>query len=111
MIKPSDPRQLALDIMGRSICAVQVGAVLADRWGIFAWGWNSVGSGFGEHAEASAIRRGSRDRMVGATIYIASQRRKKPVLSKPCEACMRKITNRLIEHVIYLDSTGKWIKL
>ena len=56
MLKPRDPRELAIDLLPRSTCAVQVAAVLADANGIFGWGWNSAGSGFGEHAEAAAFR-------------------------------------------------------
>ena len=38
MILPSDPRRLAVDLLPRSRCAVQVAAVIADSFGIFSWG-------------------------------------------------------------------------
>lgn len=90
MIKPDDPRQLAEDLLDRSTCAVQVAAVIADRHGIFSWGWNSVGDGFGEHAEAAAIRRANKKRLAGSTIYVASRRRKSKntLLSRPCDHCL-----------------------
>lgn len=113
MIKPSDPRQLALDLLGRSICSVQVAAVLADKHGIFGWGWNSVGGGFGEHAEAAAIRRSSRNRMAGATLYVASQRHRnsRPVLSMPCDECNRRIVKADLARVFYRDQFERWIEL
>lgn len=111
MIKPDDPRELAIDLLGRSICSVQVAAVIADRKGIFSWGWNSVGSGFGEHAECAAIRRANRDRLVGATLYVASQRNRnqKAVLSKPCDACDARIVSAEIGEVFYRDQFERWI--
>lgn len=89
MMKPDDPRQLAMDLMERSICAVQVGATIVDKWGIISWGWNSVGTGFGEHAEAAAIRRANKKRLYGATIYVASKRARnvKVINSRPCDGC------------------------
>ena len=66
MIKPADPRQLAVDLLPRSTCLVQVAAVIADKRGIFSWGWNSSGvTGYGEHAEAAAIRRANKRRLRG----------------------------------------------
>lgn len=105
MIKPDDPRELAIDLLPRSICAVQVAAVLADGHGIFAWGWNSVGNGLGEHAEAAAIRRANKKRLKGATIYIASQRKrnKKAICSKPCPSCWGVIEATLIGKVVWRE--------
>jgi deoxycytidylate deaminase len=110
MIKPSDPRQLAIDLLARSICAVQVAAVLADDSGIFSWGWNSVGSGYGEHAECAAIRRANKERLECATIYVAAQRKRngKTVLSKPCEDCKKRIIAANIYLVYYRLASGKW---
>lgn len=112
MIKPRDPRELALDLLPRSICSVQVAAVVADKNGIFAWGWNSAGSGFGEHAEAAAIRRANRKRLRGATIYVASQRMRnnKTVCSAPCVDCHEIIVNSGLK-VIYRDSDGEWYRI
>lgn len=33
-----DPRELVVDLLPRSSCAVQVAAVITDRHGIFSWG-------------------------------------------------------------------------
>lgn len=108
MIKPSDPRQLAIDLLPRSICSVQVAAVCYDG-NIFGWGWNSVGAGLGEHAEAATIRRSNKRRLEGSDIYIASRRKRngKIVSSKPCEDC-QKLLNKYGIRAIYLDSTGLW---
>lgn len=108
MIKPSDPRQLAIDLLPRSTCSVQVGAVLTDG-NIYAWGWNSVGSGFGEHAEAAAIRRANRSRLRGSVMCVASRRKRngKTVCSKPCASCQK----LLVKHGIiayYQDADGSW---
>lgn len=111
MIKPSDPRQLALDLLPRSTCAVKVAAVLVDdSRRIFAWGWNSAGNGLGEHAEAAAIRRASKKRLRGATIYVASERTRngKVVCSKPCPECLARIRNWGLK-VVYRDSFDRWV--
>lgn len=111
MVKPSDPRQLTLDLLPRSICSVQVAAVIADKRGIFSWGWNSVGSGFGEHAEVAAIRRANKRRLRGATIYVATQRMRsfgpKMVNSMPCFGCEALIMKRGL-NVVYRDARGIW---
>lgn len=109
MIKPSDPRKLVIDLFPRSICLVQMTAVIADKHGIFSWGWNSVGDGLGEHAEAAAIRRANKKRLHGATIYVAGQRRrnKKSVPGYPCPDCFKLIRARGL-HVVYRTSFGTW---
>lgn len=111
MIKPSDPKQLALDLIPRSICSVQVAAVIRDANGRFvSWAWNSVGSGLGEHAEAAAIRRANRKRLVGATIYVAAQRQRnaKPLNSYPCERCMSLLKKVGIVRWEYTLGGGMW---
>ena len=110
MVKPSDPRELAIDLLPRSTCTVQVAAVIADKHGIFAWGWNSPGNGFGEHAEAAAIRRASRDRMVGASIYVASRRMRneKTILSMPCDKCASRCVKAEFKEIWYRDQNGLW---
>ena len=110
MIKPSDPKQLAIDIIGRSICNVMAGAAIADSRGrILSWGWNSCGLGLGEHAEQAAMRRANKQRLPGATIYIASQRRRnrKCILSAPCEDC-RKLLFKWEVISWYRDSDHIW---
>ena len=110
MFKPRDPRELALDLLPRTICAVQVTAVLADNYGIHSWGWNSVGSGWGEHAEAAAIRRANKKRLRGSTIYVASvrNRNQKVINSKPCPDCQRLIDKWGLK-TIYRNMSGEWI--
>ena len=110
MIKPDDPRKLAIDLLPRSTCSVQVAAVIADKHGIFSWGWNSVGDGFGEHAEAAAIRRANKERLSYASIYVVSRRMRngKFVLSKPCEGCQAKIKSWDLFDVYYMTGSGRW---
>ena len=112
MIKPRDPRELVVDLLPRSICSVQVAAVLADRYGIFSWGWNSVGKGEGEHAEAAVIRRANKRRLNGSTLYVASQRRRneKTIMSAPCVACHELITNWDMK-ITYRDQNGDWWRM
>jgi deoxycytidylate deaminase len=109
MIKPKNPTELAESILKRSVCAVQVGAVIEDEYGIQSWGWNSPGSGFGMHAEEHAIRRGNRQRMHGSVIYVAAVRKKsgRVVFAKPCVSCQRLIDN-LSMTVRYRDKDGEW---
>lgn len=110
MIKPDDPRELVLALLARSPCHVQVAAVLADRDGCFAWGWNSAGDGFGEHAEAACIRRANKRRLHAATLYVAARRRKSMniVTARPCAGCAW--TVRGVGEVVYRDGEGVWHK-
>lgn len=113
MLKPDDPRELAADLLSRSICRVQVAAVIADNVGIVAWGWNSVGTGDGIHAEAHAISRCNRDRLnAHSTIYVASIRKAngKMVPSKPCPECAYLIGKHGLK-VVWRDASGEWISL
>jgi len=109
MLKPS-PEELTLDLIPRSICTVQVAAVIVDNHGIHSWGWNSVGSGLGEHAEAAAIRRSNRRRLRGSTIYVASirNRNQKVINSRPCDDCAKLISKWGLT-VVFRDEQGKWI--
>jgi deoxycytidylate deaminase len=88
---------------------VQVAAVLADSWGIHAWGWNSVGSGFGEHAEAHCIKRANRQRISQSTLYVAAKRKKnnKPVLAKPCRECERVAIK--CKKVVFRTKENVWV--
>ena|SRR3990167_6641487 len=110
MIKPSDPRQLVIDLIPRSICAVQVAAAICDRHGIVSWGWNSVGNGFGEHAEAAAIRRANRKRLLGSTIYVAATRLRngKNVIARPCTVCSGLLLCCGITRIVWRDAEGIW---
>lgn len=106
----SHPRQLAIDLSARSVCRVQVAAVVSDAHGILSWGWNNPGEdGLGQHAEAHAIQRANRKRLRGATITVAGFRRrnKKAVQNLPCEACAAMIQRAGIARVEYLDK-DRW---
>jgi tRNA(Arg) A34 adenosine deaminase TadA len=112
MYKPKDPREVALAMISRSSCSVQVGSALVDSWGVFSWGHNHSGpDGFGEHAEIHCLKRANKRRLMGATLFVAAQRarNKKIITSRPCELCQKKIPSFLT--VIYRDEHGKWIKL
>lgn len=105
------PTDLAIDLLGRSTCIVQVAAVLHDRHGIFSWGWNHAGSdGMGSHAEDVAIFRANPKRLKGATITVAGIRKKSsnPVLSLPCEDCMQLILSKDIAAVQFMLKNGVW---
>lgn len=110
MIKPRDPRELAIDLLPRSTCKVKVAAVIADRHGIFSWGWNSSGpDGLGEHAEAAAIRRSSKKRLRGSTIYVAGawKHSEKVVTACPCMDCAKLIRKHGL-NVGYRRWSGEW---
>lgn len=103
------PRDLAVDLLSRSTCAVQCAAVIAFQDEIFAWGWNSCGpDGLGQCAEAHALSRANPSRLKHATIYIAAQRQHngKKISCPPCERCQRLV--KKCEKVIYRDSGGMW---
>jgi deoxycytidylate deaminase len=111
MIKPDDPRTLALDLLARSECSVQVAAVLADKDGIFAWGWNHSGpTGYGIHAEHHAITRANKKRLEGSTIYVASRRMKSQnqILSRPCFDCEIMLKKHGIAHTVYTLANDSW---
>lgn len=112
-MRKSNGKQLAIDIMHRSICSVQVGAAIEDTTGrIVSWGWNGVGSdGLGCHAEYEAIRRSNRKRLDGAFIYVASQRRRngKIVNSRPCDDCDRIIKKHGLR-VWFRNAANLWTR-
>ena len=112
-MKKVSPRDLAVDLLDRSICSVQVAAVIYDNWGIYSWGWNSSGSGFGLHAEAHAIVRSNRSRLSKSALVVAGRRRKSgnTVLSLPCFECMKIIVGAGIRSVEYRDKGGAWLRL
>lgn len=112
MRKPKDPRELAIAMISRSRCAVQVGAVLADRMGIFAWGANHIGfDGMGCHAEEECFRRANRKRVAGATLYVAAVRRRngKVITARPCERCQQIV--RKCGMVVWRDADGRWVMM
>lgn len=104
-----DPRELAIALLKRSQCAVQVAAVISDARGVFAWGWNSSGpDGMGQHAEAHAIARANPARLAGSTIYVAARRRKsgRCVLACPCPQCMPLVA--ACAFVTWRNKDGSW---
>lgn len=113
MKKPANATDLATDILERSICSIRVGAAIEDASGILAWGWNSEGfDGYGMCAEAHAIRRANRKRLLGSTIYVAGKRSRngKFVPAKPCPEC-QKLIDKWELRVVWRDNTGDWRKM
>lgn len=91
-------RALAAAIARRSTCAVQVGAVLSDAVGPFAWGWNHAGrDGRGECAERHLIKRANAARLSGATLTVVAYRKKsgRMVCSRPCPACEAHVASKV----------------
>ncbi|MDE1970528.1 MAG: hypothetical protein KGI50_03045 [Patescibacteria group bacterium] len=120
-IKNVTEQKLALDLCKtRSTCRrARMAAVLSDKQGIFAWGWNHMLSttktaGSGMHAEHHAIRRANRNRLRGATLTVAgisSGNNKNPLLSKPCEHCLALAMKYGIKRIVYLTKDGTWAAL
>ena len=108
-IKGRTPQELCELLLKRSECSVQVAAVLSDKKGIFAWGWNHSGpDGFGEHAEVNALKRSNYKRVSGAVLWVASRRKKSKstINSKPCAACWPFV--RQCRYVVYRNKAGEW---
>ena len=103
------PKDAALYYMKRSTCAVQVGAVLWDKRGFVAAGWNHMGdSGFGEHAETACLKRTPHKKAVGAVMWVVARRKKSknPVNSSPCAFCWSLLKN--CKYVCYRAKDGTW---
>lgn len=91
-----DPRELAELVARRAndfaSTPYQIGAVLADRHGVFSWGWCHRGNRSwlrSVHAERHAIERANPLRLRNATLYVAGRRRNsgRVVLARPCRDC------------------------
>jgi deoxycytidylate deaminase len=111
IIKGRTPKEVCEEILKRSSCSVQVGAVVVDGAGIFGWGWNHMGeNGMGEHAEVSCLRRSNHHRQSGSTLFVASvrQRTQKFITSKPCLKCQGWIESRGIKYVWWKGADGLW---
>ena len=114
MRKDKLPQELVIDLIPRSICNVQVAAVIVDRDDrILGWGWNNDGgySSYGMCAERAAIKRANPKRLKGATIYVGGWRNtsKNFVHAFPCEKCMSMIKKKGISRVIHTTKeAGKW---
>lgn len=105
-----NPVELVVELLKRSICAVQVAAVIADKHGVHAWGWNSSGAtGMGMCAEAHALSRANPRRLAVSTIYIAARRKKSGsvVVSRPCKKCAQIVSKCQI--VMWQDKSGDWL--
>lgn len=103
-----DPRELAVALLNRSRCSVQVACVIADSYGVFAWGWNHTGSdGLGLCAERHALSRANRSRLKGATLYVVGRRKKSKsfVNAKPCDKCWAAIP--FGTNIVY-SNRGQW---
>jgi deoxycytidylate deaminase len=111
VIKPPDPRSLCEDLLKRSSCSVRVAAVLVDGRGAYvSWGWNSVGSGFGKHAEVHCLERANKSRAEFAVLYVASERARnsKTINSKPCPSCQKFIKSFGVRSVWWRDVGDVW---
>ena len=97
--------KLAQDLSFRSTIKIKVGAVLYNKQGIIAWGWNNPGNGYGEHAEHMAIRRWLSNYNANDSrgIYIAvySSRKGRPITSRPCSNCERLLKAYGVKGVYY----------
>lgn len=112
MIKPRDPRELAIDLLPRSVCLIKVASVVCDAGGvIISWGWNHSGpTGMGCHAEDHAIHRANLSRLWYGTIYVAGKySRGTLVNAKPCRLC-RQLSDKFHMDIEYRDKSGKWRK-
>ncbi len=105
-------RALARGFCRRPPCQVQVAAVLVDRRGILAWGWNHCGDGYRMHAKVHALRRANPRRLRGATLVVFGLRKKNghPVLSRPCEDCEAMILRAGIRRVEYHTRNSGWVR-
>ena len=105
----SHPTDIAATLLNRSVCAVQVAAVLVDVCGVFSCGGNHAGAdGLGQHAECHCINRSNPHRLEQATMYIAARRRrnKRIVTARPCAVCEKMIWG--CKRVVYRDTNGVW---
>ncbi len=104
--------EIIFSLIGRSHCGVQMAAVVVDKYGIVSWGWNSANNhGKGEHAEESALRRANRQRLAGATIYVAGRHSKSGniVHAAPCaERCQHRIIKHRVATIKFLTKEGTW---
>jgi deoxycytidylate deaminase len=101
--KNKTPELLAQEIASRSNCRVQVGAVIYDSKGIISWGWNHIGTGTGQHAEAFALSRANRKRLDRSSIAVFGIQKRNGiwVFSKPCKRCMQSLQSCGIKTIVY----------
>ena len=106
--KGISPKDFVLGLLKRSDCAVQVGACLSDKTGIYAWAVNHAGDGYGMCAERECLRRANYKRVAESTMWIAARRRKSKnaVLAKPCAACWPAVSR--CSYIIYRKKDQSW---
>jgi len=109
MNKNQDYFELTKSIALRSICNVKVGAIIYDSLGVFAWGWNNSGDGYGICAERFAIKRSNKRRLSGARIMVISVRKGKIICSMPCPKCSAVIGALGIKYVTCATADGEWL--
>ena len=110
-IKGTTPADLAYDLLGRSVCRVQVAAVLSDSHGLFAWGWNDMGPhGLGLCAERHCLSRANKKRLRDATMWVIGRRKRSARLlnARPCELCQKAL--KVVSKVMYWNGT-QWERL
>ena len=106
------PQDLVVSLTNRSVCSVQVAAIIVDHHGCLSWGWNNSGEdGLGQHAERHSLYRANRRRLMGATMYVAAKRKRngKVVTAHPCEDCQKLLTK--VGEVVYRNGEGEWRSL
>jgi cytidine deaminase len=109
MIKSVPIFELTSTIALRSCCNIKVGAVLYDKYGIFAWGWNHSGhNGMGQCAERHAISRANPSRLPRSSISIVAIRRGKYICSIPCVTCFNALIRRSIRAFSCFDQDKIW---
>ena len=103
-------KELAMHLCKRSVCKVQMAAVLSDKEGrVLSWGWNNAGNGKGTHAEEMALKRANPKRIKGSVITVAGFRKDSHVLSMPClEKCWARIVAAEVTSVEYHTKEGEW---
>ena len=102
--------ELAEYVANRSTCHIRVGAILSDKYGVFAWGHNHSGTGLGMCAERHAISRANKKRLTGSTLTIYSVRNRngKRLPSFPCDKCWQWVVNFKIGKVVYQTIHEGW---
>lgn len=108
-----DRRQLAIDLCSRSSCHTRMAAVISDSYGIFSWGWNSMGpTGLGTHAEEHAVSRANQRRLRGSVVTVAGYRigaQPRFVFACPCkERCWPLLKRVGIKTVEFMHPDQCW---
>ena len=105
------PRELAVDLLDRSTFKIQHAAVLSDKRGPFAWGWNHPISDFTEHAEKHAMERANPKRVAGSCLTVAGRKKNNGnwVYSKPCaKKCLPLAAHFGVRWLEFINKQGEW---